>query len=352
MATGISRFHRIRPTFAAVSTVLAMVPSRHNLVLVQPCRAPLGAPRDEPPRTHKGRRVYRRRVPDPGFRTPPGVAWLRDSADGRAWLTALPALLDEVAARWRLTLGEPFPYTYASGAVPVRTGDGTHAVLKLQFPDRESEHEGTALRAWAGRGAVRLLAEDQDRHALLLERCEPGHPLFDAPAAELLDVLAGLLPRLWIPPPPGVGTLSEEAARWLAGLEAAWARTGRELPRALLHEAVLALEELPDSQGEAVLLNQDLHTKNVLQAQREPWLVIDPKPLAGEREFALAPVLRSIARRDLAEPVPALDRLSAGLGLDRERARRWTLVQAVAWGFDGDRVDPLHAVVADLMHRA
>lgn len=42
-----------------------------------------------------------------------------------------------------------------------------------------------------------------------------------------------------------------------------------------------------------VLLHQDLHADNVLRAGREPWLVIDPKPLTGEREFGVAPIVRS-----------------------------------------------------------
>src|SRR3954447_22226957 len=148
MATGISRFHRIRPTFAAVSTVIAMVPSRKKIVLVQPCRAPLGAPRDEPPITHKGRRVYRRRVPDPGFRTPPGVAWLRDSAEGRAWLTALPALLDEVAARWWLTLGAPRAARGGRRAVVAPPGRAVPVRLRLGRRAR-SDRRRDARRAEA-----------------------------------------------------------------------------------------------------------------------------------------------------------------------------------------------------------
>jgi streptomycin 6-kinase len=82
-------------------------------------------------------------------------------------------------------------------------------------------------------------------------------------------------------------------------------------------------------------VNQDLHGENILAAQREPWLVIDPKPLVGEREFALAPVVRSFelgeTRRDV---LHRLDRLSSDLGLDRERARWWTVGQTLAWGSD------------------
>jgi streptomycin 6-kinase len=86
-----------------------------------------------------------------------------------------------------------------------------------------------------------------------------------------------------------------------------------------------------------VLLHQDLHGENVLAAEREPWLTIDPKPLTGEREFGVAPIVRSFelghSRR---AALRRLDRLTWELGLDRERARLWTVGQTVAWGFDSD----------------
>ncbi len=84
-----------------------------------------------------------------------------------------------------------------------------------------------------------------------------------------------------------------------------------------------------------MLLHQDLHADNVLAAQREPWLAIDPKPLVGEREFAVAPIVRSFelghSKRDV---LHRLDRLTAELGLDRERARGWTIGQTVAWAWN------------------
>ena len=84
-----------------------------------------------------------------------------------------------------------------------------------------------------------------------------------------------------------------------------------------------------------MLLHQDLHGDNVLAAQREPWLVIDPKPLVGEREFNVAPIVRDSefghSRRDV---LHRFDRLTSELGLDRERARGWTIGQTVAWAFD------------------
>jgi streptomycin 6-kinase len=83
------------------------------------------------------------------------------------------------------------------------------------------------------------------------------------------------------------------------------------------------------------LLHQDLHGDNVLAGEREPWLVIDPKPLVGEREFSVAPIVRDYELGHSRQAaLHRLDRLTSELGLDRERARGWTIGQTVAWAFD------------------
>jgi streptomycin 6-kinase len=276
----------------------------------------------------------------------PGLAWAEKTAEGRAWLERLPRLLQECVAEWSLELGEPFPYAYASLALPVRLSDGGEAVLKLCFPHRESEHEAAALRAWNGHGAVRLLAYDPERSALLLERCRPGTALRQEDPERALDVFVDLLPRLWIPAAPPFRPLAEEAARWAEGMEASWERAGRPFERRILDAALRALEALAPTQGEPVLLHQDLHADNVLRAERESWLVIDPKPLAGEREFGLAPIVRSSELGHSERAVRGrLDRLCADLALDRERARGWAVSQTVAWSFDSDYL-PQHIETA------
>ena len=210
-------------------------------------------------------------------------------------------------------------------------------VLKVQFPDRESEHEADALRVWDGDGAVRLLDHDPERRALLLERARPGTPLSELEADDALDVAIGLLPRLWKPAGAPFRPLADEAAWWVSYLPDEWEQAGRPFERRLLDAALDALEGLAPTQGEQVLLHQDLHAGNVLRAEREPWLVIDPKPLAGEREFGIAALVRGgelgDARRDV---LHRLDRLTAELGLDRDRARGWALGQTIAWGIRHD----------------
>jgi streptomycin 6-kinase len=228
--------------------------------------------------------------------------------------------LQAAVERWSLTLGKPYEQGAAGYTTRATLSEGTPVVLKLVHPHRESEHEADALRAWDGDGAVRLLAEDGD--ALLLERCEPGTPLSSVGQEAALDVVIGLLPRLWQPAGESFHTLADEAAWWFP-----------KLPRTRLGDAAReAIDSLAGTQGQQVLLHQDLHGDNVLAAEREPWLVIDPKPLAGEREFAVAPIVRSRelgeAKRDV---LYRFDRLTSELGLDRERARGWAIAQTVAW---------------------
>jgi streptomycin 6-kinase len=129
--------------------------------------------------------------------------------------------------------------------------------------------------------------------------------------------------------------LAKEARRWQESIPGAWNAAGRPCERSLVDAAVGLLADLAGDQEEEVLLHQDLHTENVLASERAPWLVIDPKPLSGERAFAVAPIVRDFALgHSRRATIERLDRLSAELGLDRERARGWTIAQTMAWGFD------------------
>jgi streptomycin 6-kinase len=252
-----------------------------------------------------------------------------------AWLERVPELVTRSCEEWALTPGPSYPAGAAGHVLRVERSDGTPAVLKLIYPHRESEHEADALELWDGDGAVRLLERSEDGYAVLLEQCQPGTVLASEGQEVALDVLIELLPRLWKAAGEPFHTLVSEAAWWATYLEQQWERIRPPYPRALLDAALAAYHELPGTQREQVLLHQDLHAENVLAAQRERWLVIDPKPLVGEREFAVAPIVRSFelghSQRDV---MRRFDRLTAELRLDRERARGWAIGQTLAWTFN------------------
>lgn len=266
---------------------------------------------------------------------PDSLRWLAGDERGQAWLHQLPTLVHEACRSWGLNPGAPFSDGYCSLALPVQLEVGSPAVLKIQFPDRESEHEAAALTAWNGNGAVRLLDHAPALHALLLERCLPGTYLSELDHDDAIQVLVELLPRLAVSVDEPFTTLREEAEHWIVQLDERWERAGRPFERELVDRALDVLRTQSQDQGPQVLVHQDLHPDNVLRAEREPWLVIDPKPLVGEMEFAVAPIVRAgeigrspelIRRR--------LDILCTELGLDWERTVNWTFAQTMAWSFE------------------
>ena len=130
-----------------------------------------------------------------------------------------------------------------------------------------------------------------DGAALLVERCVPGTTLWELRDEEEANRIAcGMLQRLWRPPPPDhvFRPLASEALRWAEELPREWSLMGEPFERRLIGGAVDAVQELVPTQGELVVVHQDFHGGNVLRAEREPWLTIDPKPLVGERAFDAA----------------------------------------------------------------
>ena len=265
---------------------------------------------------------------------PRGLEWWRDQPGGADWLDRLPLLASECAEEWTLRLGTPFEPATISLVVPATLPDGSAAFLKVGFPEAESAEEPDALAAWDGRGAVRLLARDETRSALLVERCFPGTQLWgeaDEPRAN--EIAAGVLRRLWREPPADhpFRLLTDVAAEWEESIPAAWDRLGHPFERSLLDLALNALRHLRSSQPEVVILHQDFHGGNVLAAEREPWLAI-------ERAFDAASLLRDRRAELVCDPQPVrtitrrLDLLSEALELDRERMRGWGIVHALAWG--------------------
>jgi streptomycin 6-kinase len=202
-------------------------------------------------------------------------------------------------------------------------------VLKLGMPHMEGEHEIAGLRFWDGNPTVRLLQADDDLGAMLLERCEPGTLLRTLPDPEQDLVIASLLRRLWRSPvaPHPFRPLSLMTAHWseetLAGAER-WHDAG------LVREGLSLFRELPRTAPAEVLLATDLHAGNVLQAQREPWLVIDPKPFVGDPAYDATQHLLNCKTRLHSDPDGTIRRVADLLGVDYERVRLWTFARCAA----------------------
>ncbi|ASR34314.1 hypothetical protein BAY61_04135 [Prauserella marina] len=259
---------------------------------------------------------------------PPAFARLiigREGAEGATWIAALPELVRAYCLRWGLTVdGRPL-HGQAGLVIPVCSESGP-AMLKLSRLDTESRDEPVALAAWAGAGAVLLRESEPEHGVMLLERLDENRMLSAEPIGTAVAVAAGLLRSLTIPAPPLTRDLRAEARRWAAELPRESERLGRPLPGALLTEAVDICERR-GPHAARLLVNEDLHYENVLAGAREPWLVIDPKPLTGDPEFAVIPLLwNRIGESNVGERFAAV---VAGAGLDAALAREWTLVRAV-----------------------
>jgi streptomycin 6-kinase len=246
-----------------------------------------------------------------------------------AWLERLPSAVESARRRWSLSLaGSPFAGEEGSCAwvAPVTQADGTAAVLKLGMPHMEGAHEIDGLRFWGGDPTARLHDADEDLNAMLLERCEPGTPLRSRPEPEQDVVIARLLRRMWRTPPVPhrFRPLAEMTACWS---ERALADTRGRPDQGLVREGVRLLNELSCSSLAGVLLATDLHAGNVLSAQREPWLVIDPKPYVGDPAYDATQHLLNCARlRE--DPLACVRRFSELLELDADRVRLWTFARA------------------------
>ncbi|WP_217171251.1 aminoglycoside phosphotransferase family protein [Streptomyces sp. AC512_CC834] len=261
---------------------------------------------------------------------------------GRVFVDGLPALAAGFLQRWELRLDGPSMHGWAALVLPVVRRDGSGAVLKLQILDRETEGEPLALRVWDGDGAVRLLDHDAATGTMLLERLDAGRMLSDvADSREAVLVIARLLAHLTATPaPPGVRRLGDIARGMLERTPATLERIADPADRRLVADCAAAVREVAGEPGDR-LLHWDLHYDNVLASDRAPWLAIDPKPLAGDPGFDLLPALDN--RYDPAETRWRFDAMTEVLGLDRERARAWSLgrvLQNCLWNAeDGDPLE-------------
>jgi streptomycin 6-kinase len=213
----------------------------------------------------------------------------RRGPDWAEWVDRLPGVLAGLLEEWQLSPDGWMMHGFVALVAPVRTVSGRPAVLKVSFPDEESEHEHLALQHWGGRGAVKLLRADPHRSAMLLERLHQER-LNDMWDLEACEIVAGLYPLLHVPALPQLRLLTTYVDRW-AGELAELPRSA-PLPRRLVQQAIsLSRDFVTDDASTGTLIHGDLHYENVMASDRAPWLAIDPKPMNGDPHYELAPML-------------------------------------------------------------
>jgi len=296
------------------------------------------------------------------------VSWHRKffGESGRAWIEALPDLAAGLLDRWQLRPdGAPMCGVVAL-VLPVLRADGTPAVLKLLPITDDTVGEPDALRAWNGNGAVRLLDHDPASGSMLLERLNADRSLSivsDDLAA--LGILSELLARLSaVPAPAGLRRLADVGADLLDRVPRALTLVRDPSHTRLIRACVSALEEVLPEAGDRLL-----HYYNILAPhpadQRESWLAIDPKPLAGDPGFELLAALHNrweeaVVTGDVPRAIRRrFDLMTDILGLDRTRATGWTLarvLQNVLWDVEHDdtiwHTEPDRAIAETLLESA
>ncbi|WP_328907798.1 aminoglycoside phosphotransferase family protein [Streptomyces sp. NBC_00234] len=266
----------------------------------------------------------------------------REGEPGAAWIEELPRIVEELLGRWECVPDGEVMHGGVGVIVPVlRQGAGA-AVLKVSFPHPGNVHEPDAFAAWDGRGAVLLYERDDGHYAMLLERVHTSTLTEVVDGDEAMTVAGRLSRRLAVPAPAGLPRLREQADAWEEQLRTDARELSHELPPYVVDAAAATVRELARVQPDT-LIHGDLHVGNILRADREPWLAVDPKGYAGDPAYDGGTLLKSrapalLAADDLRATVHrTLDVFADAAELDRERVQRWAQLHAVQAAFWGRR---------------
>lgn len=284
---------------------------------------------------------------------PTKASWDADAAD------LVATMLD----RWHLIPDEAFVGGESASVLRVTTGDGSRAVLKVGFPHSEGVGEALALDAWSPRLSPAVLRQDAWTWSILLDDVVPGVPLsrHAVPASEALGIGALLHTQLAsVPVPGGVPRLPEVIGAYLRVARSRLAGQRDELVRlgvlTALEAGLAEAEALAATDGGGMLLHGDFNPGNILLGAAGAWLVIDPKPMRGDPEYDLWPLISQLGApftRQHPEDAIAgqLDAVVAAIGSDRDRTARWGHARAalsLSWSLQDGTPAEVQRAAAEL----
>ena len=232
------------------------------------------------------------------------------------WLDELPGLVASLEREWSVSVVRPFEDATEAFVAEAVLDDGTRAVLKLLVPhaDDAATNEITVLRLTNGTGCVRLLRDDEERGALLLERLGRSLHELALPIEQRHEILCSTAARVWRPAAGcGLPTGAEKGRRLIDFITSTWEALDHPCSsRAVDHALACATRRIDAHDDErAVLVHGDVHQWNALEAARG-FLLVDPDGLLAEAEYDMGIVMRE-------DPVELLwewgvvERVSTGL---------------------------------------
>ena len=134
--------------------------------------------------------------------------------------------------------------------------------------------------------------------------------------------------------------------QWAAEFADKLAACPDALDGGLARAGMALFRELPATAGRSVVLCTDLHGENVLAAQREPWLVIDPKPYVGDPTYDVVQHMVTCEQRLAADPHGFAQRMADLLGLDTQRLTWWLFARCVQESIDQPALRAVAACLA------
>jgi streptomycin 6-kinase len=258
---------------------------------------------------------------------------------GRIWFSSLPLLIEEVCRNWRLEFDGDRVFHGYNAIVVLARREGLPLALKFVWPPEAASKEADALEMWHGRAMVQMADVHKELGVLLLERLDPDRTLRSLGPPRAAAAAGLLIRRLAIPPPEGLRSLRVLIADSGRAMVEAQQRLGNPVPERWMDEAIEISKYFRDHAGTDQLIHADLHYDNILAGSREPWLAIDPRPVAGEPEASVPPLMWT--REDYMESDEEIRGMLAVLAaagdLDRERTRQWAIVRCVdylLWGLE------------------
>lgn len=276
---------------------------------------------------------------------------------GEAWFDELPETIARIEDRWSIDVGDPFPGIEYNFVAPAVMDNGVPAVLKIAPPFETTEIHGEAkfLRTRDGVGAVRLLKEDREARAILIERAVPGKSLVDLFAHDPIGSISpaiDVLKSINMKPPDDIADVPTLDG-WFAKFRDRFQGTG--FPASEAVRAIEMYEELTANSSGPRYIHGDFHLANIVNSDRSPFLAIDPKGIVGHLGYETAVFLINLYRWQCEKNGRICDLLDKavglfadGLGLPEAVIHQWGFVHTVigAWWNYEDMPDLYDAELA------